>query len=138
VKDGTSQKMSILPSKAASLIQVVLGFGFLVFGAVLIFPRAADVSESELGLLLTIFGVIWVIACGAIIGYGVYCLSKRKPVGLYTIEVETVDPTSGERGSVASADFDSRLRKLESLKREGLITDDEYNRKRAEIMTTKW
>jgi hypothetical protein len=130
--------MNVIPNKASSVIQVVLGFAFLIFGAALVFPRAGEVSEPELGLLLMLFGVIWVIACVAVVGHGVYYLSKRNPAGLYSIEVETVRPVSEERGDVISADFDARLRKLESLKKEGLITDDEYKRKRAEIMTEKW
>jgi hypothetical protein len=42
----------------------------------------------------------------------------------------TIDP--------GSEDFESRLRKLESLKKDGLITDEEYQQKQGEIMKEKW
>ena len=35
-------------------------------------------------------------------------------------------------------DFDAGLRKLAKLKKDGLITDKEYEQKRAEIMRPKW
>jgi Short C-terminal domain len=139
-EDGASQKVRVMPGRAASAIQVVLGTAFLIFGAVFVFSQAANAgsSEPELKILLILFGIIWIIACGAIAGYGVYCLAKRKPAALCTIEFETVQPTSEANGETGPADFDARLRKLESLKKEGLITDDEFNRKRAEIMAAKW
>lgn len=135
-----SQKVSVMPSRAASVMQAVLGFAFLIFGAVFVFSQAVNVSSSEpeLKLLLTLFGIIWIIACGAIAGYGVYCLSKRKPAALFTLEFEHDQLTSEVNGESNSADFDARLRKLESLKKEGLISADEYNRKRTELMMEKW
>ena len=137
-EDGTSQKIRVMPGKAGSVIQIIMGSVFLIFGAVFVFPQAADASEPDLKILLILFGIIWVIACGAIAGYGVYCLTNRKPASLCTIEFETVQPTPEGNAEAGSADFDARLRKLESLKKEGLITDDEFNRKRAEIMAAKW
>ena len=35
-------------------------------------------------------------------------------------------------------DFDSRLRKLEGLRTDGLIDKEEYQRKRSEILAEKW
>lgn len=39
---------------------------------------------------------------------------------------------------VHNVDFDERLRKLEKLKEEGIITEDEYKEKRQEIMSDTW
>jgi hypothetical protein len=36
------------------------------------------------------------------------------------------------------ADFETKLRKLESLKKDSLITEEEYKVKRKEIMNEKW
>jgi hypothetical protein len=38
----------------------------------------------------------------------------------------------------APADFEARLRKLESLRRDGLLSDEEYRRKREELLKERW
>jgi len=37
-----------------------------------------------------------------------------------------------------SSDFDERLRKLENLRTESLISEDEYEKKRRDILKEKW
>jgi len=39
---------------------------------------------------------------------------------------------------VKEDDFDEKLRKLDKLKKEGLINEAEFNKKRAEILDQKW
>jgi len=43
-----------------------------------------------------------------------------------------------EKSEPETENFESRLRKLESLKKDGLITEEEYQQKRGEIMKEKW
>ena len=52
-------------------------------------------------------------------------------------------PASGAAAAPTSAagtgtDFDARLRKLEGLRKDGLVNDEEYRAKRAEILGEKW
>jgi hypothetical protein len=47
---------------------------------------------------------------------------------------EVPPPAGGE----VPADFEARLRKLEALKKDGLLSEDEYRKKRKEIMREKW
>ena len=44
----------------------------------------------------------------------------------------------GRDSGKPGVDFDSKLRKLEGLRKDGLITEAEFARKRAEIMDGKW
>jgi Short C-terminal domain len=38
----------------------------------------------------------------------------------------------------AAGDFDGRLRRLAKLKEDGMVTEEEFERKRAEILREKW
>lgn len=129
-----NQQLRVIPGRAASLIQVVLGIVFLLFGIVFLYFRVAEVTEPELRLLILLFGVLWIAVCGSISGYGIYSLKKRN-APLFTIESET---DAGSCGDHDTPDFDTRLKKLESLKKEGIISEKEYRQKRAEIMEEKW
>ncbi|MBP1660353.1 MAG: hypothetical protein H6P95_1545, partial [Candidatus Aminicenantes bacterium] len=57
----------------------------------------------------------------------------RSRRGVVEIEVEPAPPEPDQR-----PDFAGRLRQLESLRQDGLVTDDEYRAKRAEILGGKW
>jgi hypothetical protein len=50
------------------------------------------------------------------------------------IEIAEISGVAAETES----DFAARLRDLEELKKDGLLSDEEYGRKRAEIMQGKW
>lgn len=51
-------------------------------------------------------------------------------------EIEIAETTSADRD--AENGFAAKLRDLDALKKDGLITDDEYRKKRAQIMKEKW
>jgi cytochrome c-type biogenesis protein CcmH/NrfG len=83
--------------------------------------------------------MIWVIACIGGIIYSIRNLStysneqksKLPATATDVIEIQSERETGTE-------DFETKLRKLESLKKDGLITDEEYKQKRKEIMDKKW
>lgn len=81
------------------------------------------------------FQIIWVVVCGAGCIYNLYLAFKGEGISEGTIDIE---PDAGAAGQPAAADFDERLRKLESLRSDGLLTDDEYRKKRAQILGDKW
>jgi hypothetical protein len=61
--------------------------------------------------------------------YGLLMLTRKKPPSMMEMDLEY----TGTEG-----DFETRLRKLESLRKENLISRQEYDTKRAEIMGEKW
>lgn len=114
------------PTRTMLLAQIILGVLFLPFGIVFFI-----VSEGEARPFIAIFSVIWAVACIAIIVIGVKSLRLVKQG---KIEIAELGVTTGE----TEGGFAGRLRDLEALKNDGLVSDDEYQRKRAEILQEKW
>ena len=114
------------PTMTMLWAQIILGVLFLPFGLLFVF-----ISEGEARSFVAIFTVIWAAACIAIIVMAVKALRLVKKG---KIEIAEIDVTSGE----TEGDFAVRLRDLEGLRKDGLISDGEYQRKRAEIMQEKW
>lgn len=116
---------------AALFLLFGLGFGFVVF-------QETPDSETGLKVLMGGFFLIWVVACISMVIFYVRILSKsNNPEAQSLVDVHfeasgVVDTT----GCVS--DFAGRLRHLEDLKRDGLITEAEYRDKRAQIMEEKW
>ncbi|UUZ79086.1 SHOCT domain-containing protein [Paenibacillus sp. P26] len=113
----------IRPSKASSLMGMIVGGVFVVIGLTVI---------SSFGW----FGVFWTLmALGITIGHAVNFFGKR---GISSWEVEMQPPEQRAPHRESAVDFETKLRRLERLKAEGLITEEEYHRKRAEILAEKW
>lgn len=114
------------PTRTILLAQIILAVLFLPFGMVFVI-----VSEGEARPLIIMFAVIWAAGCIAIIVTAVKALRLVKEG---KIEIAEIAVTTGETESA----FAVRLRDLEALKKDGLVSDGEYQRKRAEIMQEKW
>lgn len=97
---------------------------FMIFGIVLI-----SVADSEVRPFVAIFFLIWEIACIALLVNAVKALKLLKNG---TIEVAEISGLAGEEGS-----FATKLRELDALKKDELITEEEYQNKRALIMQDK-
>jgi hypothetical protein len=114
------------PTRTMLLAQIILGALFLPFGMIFFM-----VSEGEIRPFVAMFSLVWAAGCIAIM---VTAAKTLRLVKEGKIEIAEIDVTSGETES----DFAARLRDLEALKRDGLISAGEYQRKRAEIMDEKW
>lgn len=68
-----------------------------------------------------VLAIVLIALVSAIIGY-----IKRY---MYTIHKEATNP---------NGDFEQKLRKLAKLKEDGLINEEEFSKKREEIMNQKW
>ena len=121
-------KISVRPTKPVTVMALVVAVAMALFG---IFFLGLLIKEGAgVGIVFMIF---WFIVLGVIIVYYIYNLNSRK--GVAEIETETDAPPSvGD----SAPGFDEKLRKLEALKKDGLITDEEYQAKRAEIMKKEW
>jgi hypothetical protein len=135
-----SKKLSVKPgelTRPASIVAIVVAAGFLIFGLVLASVGFREnENEPVLRLLILLFGLIWVAVCIGLIVLNARLLNRKGSAGSQSLfEIETEG--DGAAGNVGD-NFDSRLRKLEGLRKDGLITEDEYRRKRGEIMGRKW
>jgi hypothetical protein len=109
---------------------IVAGGIFLLFGAV---PLGA--AEGEARPFALVFGAVWILFCLSFIVYGIHVVvSDRPAVGM----VLEVDGAASGAIPAPGGDFAARLRALEKLREDHLITEEEYRRKRAEILDARW
>ncbi|MEZ4601146.1 MAG: SHOCT domain-containing protein [Syntrophotaleaceae bacterium] len=109
---------------------VVVAF-FLLFGLVFGFVVLQETPDSEgsLKLLIGLFFLIWVVACLGIIVFYTRLMSKRgSPTDNSLVDIH-LESTAG---------FDERLRALEALKSDGLLSEEEYRAKREQILKQPW
>ena len=130
-------KMDLKPSKPLSAGALGALFFFLLFGIGFAVLVGNVLSENEAPLAMKfvfyLFMVGWI---GCVLFMIVYhFLNLKRARGLSLIDIET--DTDTQTGS-AKKDPMQRLRDLESLKEDGLISQEEYDRKRKEMMDEKW
>lgn len=129
-KKQVIKKGYIRPSPLASLGGMIVGIIALLFG----------LSRIKDGGFLS----VWIFACLAVIGYSLYnSLSYRgssseEKAPATALEVINFETDSEEEKKETPVDFDIKLRKLEKLKSDRLINEEEYQRKREEILREKW
>lgn len=121
-----TQKINVRPTRPALVTGLVITAAFLVFGVVFMVMMVKERSWIGVGFL-----AFWNLIILIMMGYVAYMLATRRTA--VDIETEFVPP-AGEAGP----DFEAKLRKLESLKKDGLISEEEYRAKRAEIMKRDW
>jgi hypothetical protein len=122
-----SQKVYVRATKPALIVGIVALAAFLLFGVIFFVVLMKD--GSGIGMAFMIFWIFVVLVIG---GALVYNLRHYRNVEKSVAE-EIVIPDFRERDK-AEDSFVDKLRGLESLRKDGLISEEEFNRKRAEIM----
>lgn len=124
------QRAFIKPTKANLVVGIIVTAFFAVFGIVFFAVLASEGSAIGMG-----FMVFWILMVFVMGGSFVYSLVKyNKNEEMITAEVIDL----AEVDSKTAISFDEKLRKLEQLKKEGLISEKEFSIKRNEIMNQKW
>ena len=101
-------------SKAASKFAMFVGIAFCCIGFFVVIPMAGP------------FGILWT-AVAVYITYANYRDGfTDNPIGAYEIHVDDIENQSDS--------IEERLKKLDSLYNQGLITRDEYDEKRKQIL----
>lgn len=111
---------NVRPGKAASVIGVLGGVLFLILGVVIVIPTFGP------------FGVIWTLFALITAGFYGYNLVSASGSSLYQVDVS---PSALE---VDATDPASRLRMVDRMLDEGLITTEEHHAKRAAILSEPW
>lgn len=124
-----SKKIKVRPGKTQSKAGFVIGIIFCLIGLVVIVPTFG------------LFGLLWTGAAGWITYSNYRNGFTDRPINNQVIEIEEHDRDgylSGRQEEKSHDDSDhdteDRLRKLQSLYQQGLITQDEYETKRAQIL----
>jgi|LGVE01.1.fsa_nt_gb hypothetical protein len=105
------RRMKAKPSKASSTFGFILGLAFVAVGGIVVIP------------LLGPFGMIWTLFAVMITIYHGLNIFTKKGIALYTIESENL-----------TDNIEGRLKKLDGLRNEGLLTSEEYQKKKEEIL----
>jgi hypothetical protein len=117
----------VKPSKPASLFGMIVGIVFVFIGLFVAIPSAG------------MFGVFWTLIAVGITGFQAYNFFGDKGVASWEIDIDTGANAEMKNQSISvSGDFETRLRKLNRLKEDGLITEEEFQKKREEILREKW
>ncbi|WP_202708856.1 hypothetical protein [Sporosalibacterium faouarense] len=124
--DRIMTKQIIKPSKGVSRFTFLIGVGFSIFGVIFIISSLF----TQMTMILLPFGVIWT----SIAIFNTY-RSYKNGFTEEGISIYEIDSNDEEEGSL---DFEEKLRKIEKLKKEGLISDSEYSKKRKEVLKDKW
>ena len=117
------KRIKVKPSKPASLFGMILGTIFVFIGLFIAIPAAG------------IFGVFWTLVAVGMTAFQAYNFFSGK--GVASWEIETDDEEKDNQSTSLSGDFEIKLRKLNRLKEDGLITEEEFQKKREEILREK-
>jgi len=132
----------VRPGKATSLMGMIIGIGFAILGLAMMSEMSSGMPPG-MGVPAP-FMMLWLmIAGGAAVFYGYNYFSEQ---GASVMEVDLdlpsrpspASPNTSSTPPAASGDFADRLRKLEQLRDDRLITEQEYQQKRAEILNERW
>lgn len=117
-------KARVKPGRAVSAMGMVVGLVFVGLGLFVITP------------MFGAFGLVWTLAAAAMtVFHAVNAFSDR---GIATTEIDVDGLTSKLPSPKPKLDFDERLRKLEALRSDGLISETEYQEKRRQMMDADW
>ena len=116
-------RLHVRPSPVVSAVAAVMAVGFTIFGIVMLI---------EIGHP---FLILWtLLAAGAATYHGYNALSGGRGFASEVIDVEDAPrPTAAPR--VTQAD---KLRELKRLADDGVITAEEHDRKKDEILRSAW
>ena len=130
------KKMSITPGRTISAGSIVGLVFLLLFGigfAVVVGNVLAENDASPMfSFLFFIIIVAWIGTVLFMLVYHVKNLNRTKGLSLIDINTEPDDTSDVKRTPLQS------LRELELLKKESLITEIEYQQKRAQILDERW
>ena len=119
------KRVTYRPSKTGSAFGGIVGIIFILIGLFVVIP-----ATSMAGGFAMIFGILWTAIAAGIPVMNFYQAFGKKYVGPeIRIEEEEARPAAS-----AGPDAKKRLEQLEELKKAGLVTEEEYRKKRAEIL----
>lgn len=117
-------KVYAKPPKTIFVAQVIIIPLFMIFGLLLF-----SLADREVMPFVAIFILIWEAGCIAILFNAIKALKLLKNGQIEVAEIRGLAPEG--------ASFAAKLRELDALKKDGLISEDEYQKKRASLMQEK-
>ena len=128
--------------KMSGVMGAVIFGAFAIFG-LLIPTTNNDPFFNEMAGITTGIKILWVIICACACIYNIYMAIKGEGISKETVDIDSngdplIHVSVPPSDSKPSSDFEEKLRKLESLRKDGLLTQAEYKQKRDELLGEKW
>jgi hypothetical protein len=128
------QTTRVKPNKQSAIGGFIIGIFFLIFAVVFLIAVLGDTEEDAVVPIVAFF-IVFIVGILYIIIYSGWILFSKK--GVSVLELETDGEEDAKDGQkTLKDDVPTRLKKLEELKTTGLITEEEYRKKREEIIKT--
>ena len=122
------KRVTYRPSKTGSILGGVVGVIFVLIGLFVVIP-----TFSMGGGFGAIFGVFWTILAAVIAGTNFYQAFGKGYIGP-EIHIEEEGKSEHAQDAPAPGDAQARLTELRQLYDQRLITQEEYEQKRREIL----
>lgn len=117
------RRVTYRPSRAQAGFGVVVGVIFVCIGIFLVIPNFG------------IFGILWTLMAVGMTIYNAYMAFGKKYIGPeINIEDEDANAAAAETRAEPGESIEERLNTLTDLHERGLVTDEEYEKKRQEIL----
>lgn len=113
------KRIVVKQSKEQAIFSMIVGLIFVIIGIMIAIPNFG------------LFGIFWTLIAFLIFASSVYNVINKKGLPSWNAEIE-------DNKIELNEDFEMKLRKLNRLKEDGLITEEEFQIKREEIMREKW
>lgn len=117
----TNKKIKVKPSKMQSKFGFIVGILFLILGFIIVIPT--------FGLL----GLIWTAVAGLIVFINYKNGFSDEGIATHEIVIEDNEDSSNSSNN-NNEDIAEKLAKLNSLYEQKLISKEEYNKKRKELI----
>lgn len=120
-----SQRYNVRPGRGQSFFGFIVGIIFVLIGITV---------SSQFGA----FGIIWtLVAIGITVMHGINAFTE-KGVPTHRVDVTNTHDTLTNEIKHSDDSFDEKLRKLHQLKQDGILTDEEYEDKKQQMLKEDW
>ena len=116
-----ARNIRVRPGKQQSIVGAVAGALFVILGVVVVIPTFG------------LFGLIWTLFAVMIAGTNIYNATSDKGVATHEIVIED-EPVESSTYQGYGSSPKERMEDLKSLYNSGLISKEEYEEKRREIL----
>ncbi len=117
------KRVRVKPGKGPAMFGGIVGLVFVIIGLVLVVPTFG------------LFGIFWTLIAAAICGMSFYSAVSKKGVVSHEIEFDIDDEgTNNPQSAGSSQTVEQRLARLNDLYERRVITREEYEAQRTEII----
>lgn len=111
------RRVSVRPTKISSMMSLIMGCIFCFIGFFIVIPQFG------------MFGIFWTLIAVSITASAVYNVFSNKGLATTHIDIEDYEDEKSESNLI-----EERLRKLNELYEKRLITQDEFEAKKADLL----